>query len=293
MALALSEYELEALPELELENELEGELEGELESHELHELEFEGEISPVRKYYVDAMLEHMGHVAAEAQTEQEAAEGFLPLIPMLAAKALPLAAKFGAKMLPKLAGKVLPKVAKVFNKVTPRLTRGVGRITRGLHRNPRTRPLVRTMPTIARRTVATIARRAATGRPVTPRLANRVLVAQTRRVLRNPRQTAQVLRRSRTLERHFHRANGGAIQPHRRLPGVISQAVNGVPMAGYPMAGAPMTGVAMPGGGPAMAAGGARYGTCLCPPCAVAAAPVMVQAAAPPPVPAVCPACGR
>src|SRR5579862_5348663 len=114
MALALSEYELEALPELEFE----GELEGELESHEFHELGLhEGEISPVRKYYVDAMLEHMGHVAAEAESEQEAAEGFLPLIPMLAAKALPLAAKLGAKMLPKLAGRILPRVARTFNRV--------------------------------------------------------------------------------------------------------------------------------------------------------------------------------
>jgi hypothetical protein len=255
MALALSEFELEALPELEfeLENEFEGELEGEMESHELHELELhEGEISPVRKYYVDAMLEHMGEVAAEAETEQEAAEGFLPLIPMLAAKALPLAAKFGAKMLPKIAGKVLPRVAKMFNRVTPRLTRGVTRITRGLHRNPRTRPLVRAVPTIARRTVATIAKRAATGRPVTPRLANRVLVAQTRRVLRSPQQTARILRRSRTLDRHIHRVNGPAVAPHMRH-----------------------TGYAYGGGG----GGGYSYGKCICPtPGQAAAAPVVMQA---------------
>jgi hypothetical protein len=285
MALALSEYELEALPELEfeteLENEFEGEFEGELEmgeleSHELHELELhETEISPVRKYYVDAMLEHMGEVAAEAESEQEAAEGFLPLIPMLAAKALPLAAKFGAKMLPKLAGKVLPRVAKMFNRVTPRLTRGVTRITRGLHRNPRTRPLVRAVPTIARRTVATIAKRAATGRPVTPRLANRVLVAHTRRVLRNPRQAARILRRSRTLDHHIHRVNGSSVAPHVKRMGYTSGA------AGY------------------------SYGRCICPPHGTAAAaPVVMQAPVMPapvmtapvmaaPSPAICAQCAR
>src|SRR5690349_7996956 len=112
MATFMSELELEALPELEQEQ---LELSSELEVQET-------EISPVRKWYADAMLEHMGFAAAEAETEDEAAEGFLPLIPMLAAKALPLVAKIGAKVVPKLAGKVLPKAAKSFSRVVPRLT---------------------------------------------------------------------------------------------------------------------------------------------------------------------------
>jgi hypothetical protein len=263
MAMPVSEYELEALHEFEQETEFEGEMEsGELE------LEFhEGEISPVRKYYVDAMLEHMGHAAAEAESEQEAAEGFLPLIPMLAAKALPLAAKFGAKLLPKLAGKVLPRVARTFSRVTPRLTRGVSNITRGLYRNQRTRPLVRAVPTIARRTVATIAKQAAAGRPVTPRTANRVLVAQTRRLLRNPRQTARILNRARTLDRHLHRTTG-VVQTHSRLPGVIGRAI------GQP---------GIPGGMP-----GVTYGTCVCP---TNGATSRIGAVAP--APAYCRCCGQ
>jgi hypothetical protein len=225
----------------------------------------EGELSPVRKYYVDAMLEHMGHAAAEAENEQEAAEGFLPLIPMLAAKALPLAMKFGAKMLPKLAGKVLPRVAKAFSRVTPRLTRGVSKITRGLYRNQKTRPLVRAVPTIARRTVATIARQAAAGRPVSPGTANRVLVAQTRRLLRNPRQTARIINRARTLDRHLHRTSGGVVQPHHRLPAVIGRAI------GRP--------VGVPG---------TRYGTCVCPPTG-STSPIAAVAA----TPAYCRCCGQ
>src|SRR5947199_1405367 len=34
--------------------------------------EFEEEISPIRRIYPDAMMEHLGHAAAEAQTEAEA-----------------------------------------------------------------------------------------------------------------------------------------------------------------------------------------------------------------------------
>src|SRR5882724_2092340 len=49
------------------------ELEGELE------LEGEGELNPIRKVYPDALLEHMAHAAAEAESEQEAAEAFAPL----------------------------------------------------------------------------------------------------------------------------------------------------------------------------------------------------------------------
>jgi hypothetical protein len=183
----------------------------ELESESLHELESAGEssheslheLNPMRRIYPDAMMEHMAHMVAEAESEQEAAEGFLPLIPLVASKLLPLA----AKALPNVA-KMLPKVTRVVNRVTPQLTRGVSRITRTLFRNPRTRPLVRTIPSIARRTVANIARQAATGRPVTPQAALRALAQQTRTVLRSPRHRALALRRSRTLDRGIHRAIG-------------------------------------------------------------------------------------
>jgi hypothetical protein len=193
MATPVYEYEFEsgALPELEAESA------GESSHESLHEL------NPVRKIYPDAMMEHMAHEVAEAQSEQEAAEGFLPLIPLVAAKLLPLA----AKALPKVA-KMLPKLIRTVNRVTPQLTRGVSRITRTLFRNPRTRPLVRTIPSIARRTVASIARQAAGGRPVTPQTAVRTLAQQTRTVLRNPRHRALAIRRSHTLDRGIHRAIG-------------------------------------------------------------------------------------
>lgn len=185
------EFESEALPELEAESAHES------LSESVHEL------NPMRKIYSDAMMEHMAHMAAEAESEQEAAEGFLPLIPLVASKLLPLA----AKALPKVA-KMLPNITRAVNRVTPQLTRGVGRITRSLFRNPRTRPLVRTIPSIARRTVANIARQAATGRTVSPQSAVRALAQQARTVLRNPRHRALAIRRSHSLDRSIHRASG-------------------------------------------------------------------------------------
>jgi hypothetical protein len=187
------EFENEGLPELEEESyELAHE-----SAHELHE------VSPIRKIYVDAMMEHLAHESAEAQSEHEAAEQFLPLIPLVASKLLPLA----AKAIPKVV-RALPKITRVVNRVTPQLTKGVTRITRTLFRNPRTRPLVRTIPSIARRTVANIARQAAIGRAVTPQTAVRTLAQQTRTVLRSPRHRALAMRRSRSLDRYAHRIAG-------------------------------------------------------------------------------------
>src|SRR5690242_20285889 len=120
MPLYESEHELEAFGESELEHEFEGEseleaelegeheagLEGEgwlgaignvvgsllgeseLESEQELESELEHEISPIRKIYPDAMMEHLGELAAEAESEHEAAEHFLPLIGMAASKLL-------------------------------------------------------------------------------------------------------------------------------------------------------------------------------------------------------------
>src|SRR5271167_3436794 len=113
-----SQYELESELECEGEGEIEGELEGELAGEgffgdivggllgeqELEgefeaegefegEGEFETESNPIRKIYSDAMMEHLGALAAEAESEQEAEEHFLPLIGMAASKLLPVVAR--------------------------------------------------------------------------------------------------------------------------------------------------------------------------------------------------------
>jgi len=173
------------------------------------EWEGEEEISPVRRIYLDAMMEHIAHEAAEAESEEEAAEEFLPLIPMIAGKLLPLA----AKVLPKVAGKVMPRIARVVTRATPQLSRGVTNIVRTLYRDPRTRQLVRTVPSIARRTVTSIARQAAAGQPVTPATAQRALAQQTYRVLTRPQETARVLRVNSVMDNRYHGSTGTAVAP--------------------------------------------------------------------------------
>jgi hypothetical protein len=186
------------LPDRELEAELESEFESEFE------FEGEGEISPVTRIYPDAMMEHLGHAAMEAESEHEAAEGFLPLIPLVASKLVPLA----ARALPRIAARVLPRVARSVSRVTPHLTRSVGNLSRTLYRNPQTRPLLRALPSIARRTVTSIARRAATGRPVSPQQAVRIMAHQNRRVLSNPQIVNRVLRRSHLMDGRYHSLAG-------------------------------------------------------------------------------------
>jgi len=210
------ESELEGEYEDELESELEAEGEDEFES----EYEFEGP-NPVSRVYSDAMMEHLGVAAMEAETEDEAAEHFLPLIGLAASKLLPLA----ARALPKLAGKALPKIARVVTRATPHMTRAVGHIARTLHRNPQTRRLVRAIPSVARRAVTTIARHAAAGHHVTPKHAVRILARENRRVLHNPKILRTVLKRSQMLNRglhahgHRHHLNGAGVHYGRGAGG--------------------------------------------------------------------------
>ena len=193
------------------EGEGEGENEGEFEDE--FEGELEDEISPVRKIYPDAMMEHLGELAAEAETEDEAAEHFLPLIGMAASKLLPVVARAIAPA----AKKLLPKIARAVTRSTPRLTKSIGAVARTLHRNPQTRHLLKVVPTIARRTVGSVARQAAHGRRITPGMAVRTLAKQARRVLTHPGHRRHALRHHRRLEHKFHRRYGrGMGYPHWR-----------------------------------------------------------------------------
>ena len=202
-----SEFEGEGEFEFEGEFEAEGEFEGEGELE--FETQFEGP-NPVSRVYPDAMMEHMGLAAMEAETESEAAEHFLPLIPMVASKLLPLAAKAASGV----ARKMLPRVAKAVTRATPTLTRGVTALTKKLHVNPQTRHLVRAIPSAARRAVTAVAKHAAKGHPVPPRHAAKILAHETRRVLGNPRIRHAVLRRAAATDRKMHHVHGKQF-PHR------------------------------------------------------------------------------
>jgi hypothetical protein len=217
----LDAYGASLLPQREWESEFEAEFEAQ------GEWESEYEVNPVRKVYLDAMLEHMAHEAVHAESEQEAVESFLPLVPMLAGKILPLAAKVG----PRLAGKIIPRMARHVTRVSPTLSRGISGIARKLYRNPGTRSLLRAVPSIAQRTVRRIAHQAAVGRPVTARSALRTLAQQTYRVLSHPGARSRALRRHRGMDRHYHGSTGipasatGAMPAMRRtgMTGATSQ----------------------------------------------------------------------
>ena len=336
------ESELEAQPELEdefeaeLEDETEDELEDEMEdeaglegegwlgaigniassllgeSEDEYEGEaedeYEDEISPIRKIYPDAMMEHLGELAAEAESEDEAAEHFLPLIGMAASKLLPVVAKAVAPM----AKRALPKIAKALTRSTPKLTRGIGKVARALHRNPQTRHLLRTVPGIARRTVGSIANKVARGQRITPGTAVRTLAKQTRRVLGTPRLRSQALRRHHHLERRFHGRYRGMARPHWRYGrGRRVGYRYGRPVAGAPGAAATRPGVAYaardvgragaatPAGGlPGVRHGQVVGGPCTCAACPTCGTPATAQptattATAAAPAPAYCRCCGQ
>jgi hypothetical protein len=216
------------------------------------------------------MMEHLAHMAAECETEQEAAEQFLPLIGMAAKKLLPMVAKRVAPAL----RRAIPRVARAVTRLEPQLTRGVARIARVLHRNPGTRGLLRAVPAIARRTVGSIARQAVHGRPITVRNAVRTLANQTRRVVGHPHQRRRALHHARLLDRRFHRQMPGVARPHRLgwgRGGWYGGAPGAVP-AGVPAVGVPAGGY-VPGGVP-----GPRPGCPVCPHCKGTA---------------YCPACGQ
>jgi hypothetical protein len=91
------------------------------------------------------------------------------------------------------AASLSPRDARSLRNVLPHLVRGTSILTRVLRRSRRARPALRAMPTIVRRTRRILARRAAAGRPVTRRLAGRVMASQVKRVLGRPRTCAKAM----------------------------------------------------------------------------------------------------
>jgi hypothetical protein len=106
-----------------------------------------------------------------------------------------------------------PRDRRALRRLLPHLVRGAAVLTRILRRRRATRPAVRAVPTIMRRTVATLKRQAAAGQPVTRQAAGRAAAVEVRRVLGSPsacaaaiRQNVRSARQSRTNGRP--RANG-------------------------------------------------------------------------------------
>jgi hypothetical protein len=157
------------------------------------ECECEAEANPLQRVYPDALMEHLGHVAAETHNEAEAEACIGALIP--------------------LAARMAPRVSPVILRAAPALIPAVATIARNLRRRPITRPLVRAVPTIVRRTVASISHQVGQGNAVPPRSAVRTLARETARVLGSPSRTVEAWRRSHTLDSRHHAATTGAPAP--------------------------------------------------------------------------------
>jgi hypothetical protein len=156
-----------------------------------------------------ALMEHLGHAAAEAESNGEAFAFLAPLIP-LALKALPLA----AKAIP-AAMKMLPKAASMITKIAPKVIKGVNAVAKTLRTNPVTKPLVRAIPQVVQKTTADLAGQLARGQKITAQSAAKTLAKQTARVLGDPKQVVNTVRRANAVDKRFHQA---VAAPQRTQP---------------------------------------------------------------------------
>lgn len=175
------------------------------------------------------MMEHLGHGAAEAESDGEAFAFLAPLLPM-AMKALPLIGKGIG-----LAAKALPKVASTVMKVAPKVMKGVQGAAKALRANPVTKPLVQALPNVVRKTTADIARQVAAGQPITAQSAVRAFAKNTASVLSDPRQVVRAVNASKRTDRNVHRA---LIAPSANAGGPAGWGGGSIPSFAYPAANA-------------------------------------------------------
>jgi hypothetical protein len=180
----------------------EGEFEFEFEGEGEYEFEFEGEFesfsNPQKRLETEALMAHLGNAAASAESEEEA-EAFLGAL-------IPLAAQ------------LVPRVAPMVMRAAPQLINGVANAARTLMNSPATQQLVRTLPTIAKNTVGSIARQVANGQPVTVQSAVRTLARQTANVIGQPQQAVKAYRQNQALDRAHHRQAPKPTAPINRAP---------------------------------------------------------------------------
>lgn len=154
------------------------------------EWEFEGEFEAAPGgASAGLLMEHLGSMAAHAESEAEA-EAFLGALVPLAAKALP-----------------------AITRAAPSIIRGVAKVGRSLWRNPATRQMVRAVPQVVKRTAVDIARQHAAGRPITTSMATRSIARQTANVLGSPSRRRSALQRCRAMDRRWHMKHGQAVGP--------------------------------------------------------------------------------
>lgn len=161
--------------EYEGEGEFEYEAEGEYESEYQVEAEYEGEFeleAPASQH--EMLAELMAAVAAQAETETEAEAQVGGATTILLSR----------------------RDRRALRRLIPNLVRGAAVLTRILRRRRGTRQLVRAVPAVVSSTANTLARRAARGGPINPKVAGQVMARQTRNLLSSPRHTTRALMRN-------------------------------------------------------------------------------------------------
>jgi len=105
---------------------------------------------------------------------------------------------------------ISPKDRRALRRILPHMVRGTAILTRILRRRRVTRPMVRAVPSIMRRTVKDLKRQAARGIPITRKRAARAAAKQVRKVLSSPKACAAAITRNVKVSRAYKR-------PRRRI----------------------------------------------------------------------------
>jgi hypothetical protein len=195
-----------------------GETEGEMEiyehevhEHELHELhELEGEMEGEGEIH-EASHEVAHEIASHEMTSHEALAEMMAEAASHEMNEAHAEAMVGAAVVTVLS----PADRRALRQLLPDLVRGAAVLTRILRRRRITRPVVRVVPNIIRRTVKTLKRQAAAGIPITRRTTARAAATQVRRVLNNPTACAAAVSRNVRVGRAMKRPR----RRYRRVAG--------------------------------------------------------------------------
>ncbi len=161
----------------------EGEYEDEYEVHGEGESEMVHEIAAHELSHHEALAEIMAEAASHEVHEGEAE------------------AMAGAATLTVIS----PRDRRALRRILPHMIRGTAILTRVLRRRRATRPMVRVVPTIVRRTIRDLKKQAARGIPITRKRAAVTASKQVRRVLSSPKAVATAITRNAKVSKAYKR----------------------------------------------------------------------------------------
>ena len=178
--------------------------ESETAAHETHLFganEYEAEVAAHEVAHEAALTEVMAAEASHTESESEAQA--------LLGAAIPLSIRvMGGKMGMQLG----------IQRITPTLVRVNAQLVLNLHRRGRPgRQLIRAVPAIQRRTLATLKAIQQTGRPITPALARQVMAGQAARVLGTPGICGQALVRNMAIRNRTVAPPQAGMSPRPRV----------------------------------------------------------------------------